>query len=347
MGVVVSPGRWTGGARRRPPSTVRAGGRGTELRMGVPWCLWGAEQGRVRHTACRGVGGPLTAVGASCGAGWGRQGWVGAGGREEGISRGKRSGPGGSGMQSEQCYRQWRKVRKGGGAGGPGVGGGRRWAWRSSRGGTGRGWPLGVASGGWEGGGRTVGGLCRGRVTGVVWGGQGGGRKSRGKRSRPVGSGMQSEQCYRRWRKVRGGGGLVGPAWAGAVAGCGVRRAVVTAGGEGWGVRLVRGGVSGAACRGCRVWELDCLRSRAGLWGGGGVWRWWVSPATGVLLRGSDEDVDCMGTEAGEPGAGAWGAGGGLSLAGMAGVPWGPVGAEAPHVGRVRNHNLCFRHRSS
>ena len=30
---------------------------------------------------------------------------------------------------------------------------------------------------------------------------------------------------------------------------------------------MVRGGVSGAACRGCRVWELDCLRSRAGLWG--------------------------------------------------------------------------------
>ena len=122
---------------------------------------------------------------------------------------------------------------------------------------------------------------------------------------------------------------------------------MVTAGGEGWGVRLARGGVSGAACRGCRVWELDCLRSRARLWGGGGVWRWWVSPATGVLLRGSDEDVDCMGTEAGEPGAGAWGAGGGLSPAGMAGVPSGPVGAEAPHVGRVRNHDLCFRHRSS
>ena len=98
--------------------------------MGVPWCLWGAEQGRVRHTACRGVGGPLTAVGAGYGVGWGREGWVGVGGREEGTSRGK---PGGSGMQSEQCYRQWRKVRKeGGGVGGPGVGGGRHWAWRAS-----------------------------------------------------------------------------------------------------------------------------------------------------------------------------------------------------------------------
>ena len=75
--------------------------------------------------------------------------------------------------------------------------------------------------------------------------------------------------------------------------------------------------------------------------------RWWVSPATGVLLRGSDEDVDCTGNESGEPGAGVWGAGGGLSPAGMAGVPWGPVGAEAPHVGRVRNHDLFFRHRSS
>ena len=29
-------------------------------------------------------------------------------------------------MQSEQCYRQWRKCRKGGG--GSGAGGGRRWA---------------------------------------------------------------------------------------------------------------------------------------------------------------------------------------------------------------------------
>ena len=38
----------------------------------------------------------------------------------------------------------------------------------------------------------------------------------------------------------KGGGGLVGQALAGAVAGCGVLCAVVTAGGEGWGVRLVR-----------------------------------------------------------------------------------------------------------
>ena len=60
-------------------------------------------------------------------------------------------------MQSEQCYRQWRKVRRGGGgAGGSGVGGGCRWAWRSSRGGTGHGWLLGVASGGWEDGGGRV-----------------------------------------------------------------------------------------------------------------------------------------------------------------------------------------------
>ena len=65
----------------------------------------------------------------------------------------------------------------------------------------------------------------------------------------------------------KGGGGLVGPAWARAVVGCGVRRLVASAGGEGWGARVVRGGVSLAACRGCRVWELHCLRSRAGLWG--------------------------------------------------------------------------------
>ena len=71
-----------------------------------------------------------------------------------------------------------------------------------------------------------------------------------------------------------------------------------------------------------------------------------VSPATGILLRGSDEDVDCTRTEAGEPRAGAWGAGGGLSPALMAGVPWGPAGAEAPHVGGVQNHDLFFRHRS-
>ena len=106
----------------------------TELRMGVPWCLWRAEQESVRHTACRVVGGPLTAVGRSCGVRWKREGWVGVGGREEGISRGKRSGPGCSGMQSEQCCRQWRKVRMRGGGklGGQGVGGGRRWAWRAA-----------------------------------------------------------------------------------------------------------------------------------------------------------------------------------------------------------------------
>ena len=59
----------------------------------------------------------------------------------------------------------------------------------------------------------------------------------------------------------------MGLAWAGAVVGCGVRRAVVTAWGEGWGVRLVMRGVLGAACRGCRVWVLDGLRSRDGLLG--------------------------------------------------------------------------------
>ena len=92
----------------------------------------------------------------------------------------------------------------------------------------------------------------------------------------------------------------------------------------------VRCGVSG-------VWGEGARQTSVLSWtpGCGGVWRWWVSPATGVLLRGGDEDADCTGIEAGEPGAGVWGAGGGLSPAGMAGVPWGPVGAEAPHVGRV------------
>ena len=88
-------------------------------------------------------------------------------------------------------------------------------------------------------------------------------------------------------------------------------------------------------------------RSRAGLWGsvacgGGGC----------VLLPASYyEEVMRVKTAWGlrpeSLGMGEWGAGGGLSPAGMAGVPWGPVGAEAPHVGWVRNHDLFFRHRSS
>ena len=42
-----------------------------------------------------------------------------------------------------------------------------------------------------------------------------------------------------------------------------------------------------------------------------------------------------------------WGAGGGLSPAGMAGVPLDTVGAEAPHIGWVPNHGMYVRHRSS
>ena len=95
---------------------------------------------------------------------------------------------------------------------------------------------------------------------------------------------------------------------------------------------------------------LDRYRSRAGppvragvRWCGG-VSCYLISyyEEVGRMSRGN-----CNGTEAGVPGAGMRGAGGGLSLAGMAGVPWGPVGAEAPHVGLVRNHGLYFRHRSS
>ena len=115
------------------------------------------------------------------------------------------------------------------------------------------------------------------------------------------------------------------PGGARSVAGCGRQP---------WCVVRVGGGWVGWAVQ---SWAL----------GVGGVWWWWVRPATGVLLRRSDEGEDCSGTEAGEPGAGEWGAGGGLSPAGMAGVPWGPVGAEAPHVGWVRNLGLSFRHRSS
>ena len=69
----------------------------------------------------------------------------------------------------------------------------------------------------------------------------------------------------------------------------------------------------------------------------------------GLLLRGvvRMSRGNCIGTKAGEPGAGLRGAGGGLSPAGMAGMPWGLVVAEAPHVGCVRNHGLYFRLRSS
>ena len=97
------------------------------------------------------------------------------------------------------------------------------------------------------GGGSTVAGCGRRLWSGVGegggWVGEGGRGEgiSRGKRSGPGGSGMQSEQCYRQWRKVRrrGGGGLAGLARVGAVAGRGVRREVVTVGGasgEGRGV---------------------------------------------------------------------------------------------------------------
>ena len=143
-------------------------------------------------------------------------------------------------------------------------------------------------------------------------------------------------------------------------------------GGGGWWARSGRGPSLGAAyvarrwrlgerdgarvwqaegCRARRVGDVGCgsssVRGSESGSGVGGVWWWWVCPATGVLLRGSDEGVDCLQTEAGEPRAGEWGIGGGLSPDGMAGVPWGPVGAEAPHVGWVRNHGPYFRHRSS
>ena len=90
-------------------------------------------------------------------------------------------------------------------------------------------------------------------------------------------------------------------------------------------------------------WEAGGGVGRVGgvPWGGVGVWLA-TKPFTTRMWRGRRR-----GTEAGTAGDGGWGAGGGLSPAGMAGVPWGPVGAEAPNVGRVQNHDLCFRHRSS
>ena len=233
--------------------------------MGVPGCLWGAEQGRVQHTARRGVGGPLAAVGASRGVGWGWEGMVGAGGREKGRSRGKRPGHGGSSMQSEQCYRQWRKCRKGGG-------GQVRVEVVAERGES-RDVVLGV--GGLGCGARRAGGSRWGLVLGVGRGGLVGGRRSQGKRSRPAGSGMQSEQCYGRWRKVRKGGGDGEPGVVGGRRW--VRRSL--RGGVGWGRGMGRvcgkgrgagRGVSGAQGVGAR---LSAVHSWALGWvacGGGG-----------------------------------------------------------------------------
>ena len=151
------------------------------------------------------------------------------------------------------------------------------------------------------------------------WSGWAGGRKGEAEASA---QGPEAPAC--RANSATGSGANVERGGGGGGSGAG--------GGRRW--AWVGGGWAGRAVR---SWAL----------GVGGVWWWWVRPATCVLLRGSDEGEDCMGTEAGEPGAGEWGAGGGLSPAGMAGVPWGPVGAEAPHVGWVRNLGLFFRPRRS
>ena len=74
----------------------------------------------------------------------------------------------------------------------------------------------------------------------------------------------------------KGGGGLVGPAWAGVVVGCDLRRAVASAGGEGWGVRVVRGGVSGVGAR------LSAVQSWA-LGVGGVRWREIFNPLCELL----------------------------------------------------------------
>ena len=110
--------------------------------------------------------------------------------------------------------------------------------------------------------------MCRGREPGVGRAGQVGGRKKprQALEARRLRHAEQTVLLAVAQSK-KGGGGLVRPVWVGAVAGRGVRRAVVSAGGEGRGVRLSRGGVSGAACRGCGVWVLDGLRSRDGHWG--------------------------------------------------------------------------------
>ena len=150
-------------------------------------------------------------------------------------------------------------------------------------------------------------------------------------------------------------GGRAGLARAGVAAGCGVCGAVVSVGGAG------RGGVL-PVWAGVRVCCPVCC-ARCGVSGGGGaldrhryrarlplrVGVRWCGGVSCYLVSYYEEVVRmsrgcCKGTEAGEPGAGKRGAGGGLSPAGMAWVPWGPVGAEAPHVGWVRNHGLYFRY---
>ena len=158
--------------------------------------------------------------------------------------------------------------------------------------------------------GRTVAG-CGHRSWGGSgeWAGGGSGRvgggqvKSRGKRSRPGGSGMQSAQCYRQWRKVRRGGGLAGVARVGGVAGCGVRSVVVSVRADrgGWGVLLAMAGV-----RGCSL-ACSVRCGVSGVWVGGArqtpvqSWApsvWWRAVAggcvllPGLLLRGSGEDVE-------------------------------------------------------
>ena len=83
-----------------------------------------------------------------------------------------------------------------------------------------------------------------------------------------------------------------------------------------------------------------------GAWGAcrGVVWGCGLLPS--LSLRGcGEEDAGELRPESLEMGAGALAAG--YPWLGWMGCPWGPLGAEAPHVGQVRNHDLCFRHRSS
>ena len=113
---------------------------------------------------------------------------------------------------------------------------------------------------------------------------------------------MQSEHCYRLWRKERRGG-KAGLLRVGVVAGCGICCVVQSVGGDcgGGGVLLAWAGVQ-VCCPVCYPW---CGVSGGRAWGArqtlvqrrapGAWWRAVVGGRvllTGLLLRRSGEDVE-------------------------------------------------------
>ena len=193
-------------------------------------------------------------------------------------------------MQSEQCYRQWRKVRKGGGLAGLAMGGGLS---------------LGVASVEWED-------RCRWRAPVAAWAGGvgrgwvGAGGRGAGKKARQALEARRLRHAERTvlpavaqskkrggWRVWRGWGPSLGVA---SVAWLWPSGAIVGGGGCVWQGQGCGGAVwraeSGAACWGGGAGRSKDFGSELGPPVCGGVRRWGVCPATGLLLRGSGEDVE-------------------------------------------------------